>query len=403
VKKRLVAAQGGNGAGSWKHGRKGLDLIVQVPVGTVVKEVRREAEEDRIAKEEELLGLTEEDRKKRRRERMFVKHPMGEIQDEDYEDAEMTLQREGRYSRSRTHKSIDVVESIELDISRALSEPLLLSAGGTGGLGNPHFHVPSSGNAPTLPRLASRGHTPPTLTLSFELKLLADVGLVGFPNAGKSTLLRALTGSKAEVAGYQFTTLNPQVGVVRVWDDGTYGGVVGGIVEESWKERAAAALSDAPRAKRERKVESMRFTISDNPGLLPEAHQNYGLGHSFLRSIERSLALCYVLDLTRADPGSDLRALVRELEEYKAGLGAKSRVVVVNKADEVDETTGRERLSGVREAIEEIKGDHAVDLVTVSGKYGLGLENVVSILAKHVSEARAIQAQEEADKWAGLA
>lgn len=367
-----------------------------MPVGTVIKEMRRETEEERIAKEEELLNLTPEDMRKRRRERMFVKHPMGEIEEVDYEDAEMTLQKEGRYSRSRAPKTVEAIEAIDLDISKPLTEPLLLSAGGTGGLGNPHFHVPSSGNAPTLPRLASRGHTPATLTLTLELKLLADVGLVGFPNAGKSTILRALTGSKAEVAGYQFTTLNPQVGVVRVWDDGTYGGVAGGVVEESWKERAAEKISDLPRERRERKVESMRFTISDNPGLLPEAHQNYGLGHSFLRSIERSLALCYVLDLTRADPGSDLRALVRELEEYKAGLGGKSRVVVVNKADEVNEVIGRERLTGVREAMEEIKGDHEVELVTVSGKYGLGLDTVVNTLARHVSSAREIQAAEEA-------
>ncbi|EIW71340.1 hypothetical protein TREMEDRAFT_23678, partial [Tremella mesenterica DSM 1558] len=174
----------------------------------------------------------------------------------------------------------------------------LLARGGVGGLGNPHF--PSAYGRSS--RLASRGVQPPTKTLELELKLLADVGLVGLPNAGKSTLLIGLTGRKAEVAGYAFTTLNPQVGVVRVSHEGGIG-------------------------------EKLRFTIADNPGLIPLASQNVGLGHSFLRSIERSLALAFVLDISIPEPHKALQTLREELDSYSPGLSKKGVVVVLNKAD----------------------------------------------------------------------
>jgi GTP-binding protein len=130
--------------------------------------------------------------------------------------------------------------------------------------------------------------------------------------------------------------------------------------------------------------------MSDNPGLLPMASENYGLGHSFLRSIERSLALVYVLDLTRANPEKDLVALRQELEAYKAGLASKGRVVIVNKGDDVDEVVGRQRLQHINEQVEALRRDHAeeLDVITVSAKYGLGLAKVVTALARHVEYAR---------------
>jgi GTP-binding protein len=130
--------------------------------------------------------------------------------------------------------------------------------------------------------------------------------------------------------------------------------------------------------------------MSDNPGLLPMASENYGLGHSFLRSIERSLALVYVLDLTRPNPEKDLLALRHELEAYKAGLASKGRVVIVNKGDEVDEDVGRQRLQRVKEQVETMgkDNDEELEVITVSAKYGLGLEKVVAALARHVEDAR---------------
>ena len=158
------------------------------------------------------------------------------------------------------------------------------------------------------------------MTLELELKLLADVGLVGAPNAGKSTLLRALTAGRARstVAGYAFTTLNPVVGVVRVAGDGSLlGGEDESVVYdetavEKRRERElmeSGAFADLPTRNRalgdvheEQQVEAFRFTIADNPGLVEDASDNVGLGHSFLRSMEHSHALVYVVDLSGPPP-----------------------------------------------------------------------------------------------------
>jgi len=401
LRRRYVGGQGSNGSGDHQHGKRGEDMVLTVPVGTVVREIRREGEAEKIWEEEEGMGLDKDERKQRRWERVFVTHPGVGVDREDYREAETMLRRERRFSI--VTPTFEDEPAMTHDIEKAMIEPILLARGGQGGLGNPFFSGVSEYRAP---RIASRGVEPHTSTYELELKLLADVGLVGFPNAGKSTILRGLTGRRAEVAGYEFTTLNPQIGVVRVWDDGSWGGGFaalegqqeGSVIEETWKERE---LDEAARERGEyiplpkgirsqsddgEKIETSRFTISDNPGLLPQASENVGLGHSFLRSIERSLALCYVLDLTRSDPASDLYVLRGELEAYQAGLAKKGAVVVLNKGDEVDEEIGRARLGEVRKASEGMGG--GMDVMVLSGKYGLGLSGLVSVLATRLDDAR---------------
>lgn len=442
-----------------------------MPVGTIIKELKREGVHAAWEREDLADGVdTAEEATRRRRERFFVMHPNGEAREEEFRHAEDVLRREG-YFRSAYAPAETDEPLLSLDIDRPLSTLVQLAEGGRGGLGNPHFQLP---HAPSC-RIASRGTQPPTRTFSFELKLLADVGLVGLPNAGKSTLLRGLTGRRAEVAGYQFTTLNPQVGVVRVYDDGTWAGQ-GEVVHESEDERARAERDrregrylPTPREVKERRagptsmspaegaadgagqagaqasspdharIETARFTIADNPGLLPLASQNIGLGHSFLRSIERSLALVYVVDLgststitipsasppspaspsspsspaspltpslpstTLTGPLADIHTLRAELDAYKPGLSSRVCAIVLNKADLVDPEVGRERVQQVKDAVRaqsegEVQGQggvegtgegKGVEVLVLSGKYGLGMEGLVKILAERVGERRA--------------
>jgi GTP-binding protein len=431
--RRYLADQGRNGGRDVRHGQAGNDLIITVPVGTVVTEIAREGDEEAHWARMEQLGIEMEDRKWDRWERWFQISHSNPFDENYYTAAERLLRREKKWA-TRT-PTFEERPPIVLDLDKPTKEPILIAPGGTGGMGNPFF---AGVVGYRQPRFSSRGLVPYTSTFELELKILADVGLVGFPNAGKSTILRALTGRRAEVAGYQFTTLNPQVGVVRVWDDGTWntgsGSNVGdsGVVEESWKEKEKdtarrsegkyAPLQRAPRVRdlrsvetrsegdagsglQREKIEAYRFTISDNPGLLPQAAENVGLGHSFLRSIERSLALAYVLDISRTDPDQDLLGLRAELNAYKPGLADKAAVVVLNKGDEADEQAGKEKLAKVKAAVaemEEAQGGR-VKVVVISGKYGLGLDRLVRILGGRVEEVREQMEREKEEKAGGRA
>ncbi|WWC73849.1 uncharacterized protein I206_107821 [Kwoniella pini CBS 10737] len=396
LKKRVIGGQGSSGSGAHKHGKRGQDVMITVPVGTIVKEIRREGEEERTIREEEELDLTEDELKMRKWKRWIISHPSagGEVSFQEYKDAEILLKKEGRWKVLTP--TFDQEPPIELDINEPIKEPILISKGGLGGLGNPFFNSP---------RIASRGFLPPIQTFEFELKLLADVGLVGLPNVGKSTLLRGLTGKKAEIANYQFTTLNPQIGVVRVFENGKWSGELndGVEIQESLLEREIEDLSrtlgeEFPDIRnkvgggRNDNVEKIRFTLSDNPGLLPQASENVGLGHSFLRSIERSPVLVYVLDLSKDSPINDLLTLKNELESYKAGLSDRANIIVLNKADQVEEQIGKDRIKEIREAIGEKS-----DIVTLSGKYNLGIKHLVNLLVEKVGTARA-NATIEADE-----
>jgi GTP-binding protein len=176
------------------------------------------------------------------------------------------------------------------------SQRALIAAGGKGGLGNLHFK--SSTNR--APRQSTPGEAGERRRLRLELKILADVGLLGLPNAGKSTLIRAISAARPRVADYPFTTLAPHLGVVR----------------------AGASAS---------------FVVADIPGLIEGAADGAGLGHRFLRHLQRTRLLLHVVDLAPADPDAnpvaDARAIVRELERYDRALAEKPRWLVLNKLD----------------------------------------------------------------------
>lgn len=286
----VKAGRGRNGKGKLQGGQRGNDVVIQVPVGTVVREIGRY---DPVAEKElelrELRGRMPEEEALRiissKREHWLL-YP-GAVASDYLTTDFPVLPPPQRLNIA----AMQPPSPIHLDLSRHMEEPMLLAAGAVGGYGNPHF---VSRETPR-PIFATKGERGMKLELGFELKLLADVGLVGLPNAGKSTLLRSVTNSRARIGNWPFTTLSPNIGTV-VLDD----------------------LKGRPltRSKPGSKPRS-RFTIADIPGLVENAHQDKGLGLGFLRHIERAGILAFVVDLNAGDAVQALKGLWRELDEYQ--------------------------------------------------------------------------------------
>ena len=198
----------------------------------------------------------------------------------------------------RDEETGDLVADLATDGERAL-----LARGGQGGLGNVHFK--SSINR--APRQFTRGEPGESRRLALELRVLADVGLLGLPNAGKSSFIRAVSSARPKVADYPFTTLNPSLGVARVGDKS--------------------------------------FVLADIPGLIEGASEGAGLGHQFLRHLARTKLLLHVIDLTDADPVQGARAIAAELKKHDAVLFRKPRWLLFNKIDAVPDAKAKaERL-----------------------------------------------------------
>jgi GTP-binding protein len=175
----------------------------------------------------------------------------------------------------------------------------LLARGGQGGLGNVHFK--SSVNR--APRQFTRGEPGEMRRLALELRVLADVGLLGLPNAGKSSFIRAVSSARPKVADYPFTTLNPSLGVARVGE--------------------------------------RSFVLADIPGLIEGASEGAGLGHQFLRHLGRTRILLHIVDLTAEKPAEDARVIAGELKNFGEGLERKARWLVFNKIDAVEDADPR--------------------------------------------------------------
>jgi GTP-binding protein len=229
----------------------------------------------------------------------------------------------------------------------AASQRVLVARGGRGGLGNTHFKT-STHQAPTH---AQKGEPGEERELRLELRLIADVGLVGLPNAGKSTLLAALTAATPRIAAYPFTTLEPNLGVLDL------------NVRDSDDHR--------------------RPTIADLPGLIEGASTGAGLGHAFLRHVERTRVLVHVVDLAAANPQRDYATIREELEARDPRLLEKTTLVVANKID-LDESKGR--LTAFRRA----RRAEGVETVGVSARDAIGLDVLLDSLAKLLPDAETL-------------
>ena len=192
------------------------------------------------------------------------------------------------------------------------TEPVIIAKGGKGGAGNQHFATSTR----QIPRFAKPGVPGETFTLQLELKLLADVGLVGFPNVGKSTLISVVSGARPKIANYHFTTLSPILGVVGYGDEGR------------------------------------SFVMADIPGLVEGASEGVGLGHDFLRHVDRCRLIIHVVDVSGIegrDPIEDFEKINFELRNFDEGLGERPQIVAANKCDLATE----EQIARFRSYIEE--------------------------------------------------
>ena len=216
--------------------------------------------------------------------------------------------------------------------------------GGRGGRGNSHF----ASSSRRAPKFAEKGDPGEEASLTLELKLIADVGLAGFPNAGKSSILSAISGAHPRIAGYPFTTLSPNLGVL--------------------------AVDDA------------QIVIADMPGLIEGAHEGKGLGLQFLRHVERTRIIIHVIDLSRPDPVGTFRALLNEFREYGAGLDERPCMVVGNKTDLPDTNANSELLRAEAEA-------HSFPYLAVSALNGENIPELIRKVAQMVRETPALEVQ----------
>jgi GTP-binding protein len=291
----LKAGRGKNGQGKGQGGTRGEDILITVPVGTIVREVWRHdpfVEEELADKRAKGMGAdavfddnaVDNTRKWRRDKWLLFPGALPAA----FTSADFPALPRPRRSQIAMAQP---PAPIRLDLDQPMEAPQLLAAGAMGGFGNPHFVTKSIAR----PKYGTKGDQGMKVEIQLELKLLADVGLVGLPNAGKSTLLRAITNSRARVGSWAFTTLQPNIGTV---------------VLDNHKGRPLISSSrkGPPRT---------NFTIADIPGLIEDAHLDRGLGLGFLRHIERAGILAFVVDLSAGDAVQALKGLWKEVGQYE--------------------------------------------------------------------------------------
>lgn len=264
--KHYQAGDGQDGKGALKQGKKGEDIWIKVPPGTMVKDVETQRS---------LVDLTKKD------------------------------------------------------------QVYVVAKGGKGGRGNARFKSPTN----RAPRRSEPGTKGEQKTLSLELKLLADVGVVGHPNVGKSTLLAKLSSARPKIADYPFTTLVPNLGMVKL-------------------------------------NESESFVLADIPGLIEGAHKGKGLGHQFLKHIQRTKLLLYLLDVTSPDLKGDYETLQNEIKLFDPQLSRHPRVVAINKIDLLSQAKAKKL------------GDNQNSVCYISALTGQGLKNLLNLIRSEMEKQK---------------
>lgn len=226
----------------------------------------------------------------------------------------------------------------------AEGQRIMVARGGRNGLGNVHFATATH----RTPRHAQKGEPGEERKLRLELRLIADIGLVGLPNAGKSTLLAALSAANPQIAAYPFTTLEPNLGVLDL-----------------------SAFDPA---------DERRATIADLPGLIEGASAGAGLGHAFLRHVARTRLIAHVVDLSAADPERDYQIIRDELEAHDASLLDKVTVVIANKMDMPEAQANLARFRRARKA-------QSIETVAVSAREGQHIDDLLTALARLLPDA----------------
>jgi GTP-binding protein len=329
---RLIAPAGEAGLGKGMDGHAGKDLVVKVPCGTLVWRIAcgsRPVERGKIEDEDE-----NEDEKPAFKTSTGKRPLIRSTSGGQAQEIDLSKEDAGEFSAGDLEKGELVADLTEN------GQQFVLCKGGRGGLGNRNFATA----ARQTPRFAQPGEPGEEGDYLFELRIMAEVGLVGYPNAGKSTLLTAISKARPKVAPYPFTTLHPQIGIVEYAD---------------WH----------------------RLTVCDVPGLIEGAHRNVGLGHAFLRHIERCKILVLLLDMAGTDnraPWDDYKQLLKELELYDPALLERPRLVVANK---MDEAAAEKNLKQFKKKIKK------VPLLPISAAFDQGIEKFRKTIREAVKQA----------------
>jgi GTP-binding protein len=334
---RLLAPDGEHGMGKGMDGHAGKDLIIKVPCGTLVWRLKDTTPPIEIRMKKEGDEEDEADEAKPMIGSGMGKRPLL------------------RTSRGETAMEIDLNENVEAEGEAAAEDAgkgelvadltthgqqFVLCKGGRGGLGNRNFATARH----QTPRFAQPGEPGTEGEYLLELRIMAEIGLVGYPNAGKSTLLAAISKARPKIAAYPFTTLTPQIGILEYAD---------------WK----------------------RLTVCDVPGLIEGAHNNVGLGHEFLRHIQRCKILVLLLDMAGTDgrePWDDYKQLLKELELYDPGLLKRPRIVVANK---IDEAIAEEKLKQFKKKLKKVSP------LSISAAFGEGMDKFKQAIREAVEAA----------------